>query len=333
MERALDPLTFLAFFGAGLVAGLIGLGVAIVNEDTNPLKRAGEAAILALLGSFLAHGLVSVVLDAGNDSKGVALLVGWAFFGIHGLVDTVPALLGLQFMTKPEVLLVSAGAVGALTGGLNGTFRIYPWNGFGVPQFLADVTWGLTGSTIGGLVHLYNCLFGERAPYERLGANQFLHGFHMPGKDTFAFTQGSVMSNLKEQPGQALWRHERLHVFQNRAFGPFFTLTYLGWMAVMLIPAVVAGILRKQKVFEGGKTVEYGVGNRVEAWCYYSNPWETWAYVLQRKVQAEHGHGHNDIRMQLSKGTSWSDGLVAAASVPFFVLSSLSLVALGAVAL
>ncbi len=331
MERALDPLTLLALLGAGAVAGLVGLGVAIVNNDAFKWRRTFESFILAFLGAFLAHGLVSVVLSAGDDSRGTRLLVGWAFFGIHGLVDTVLAPFGVQALTTTSVLLVSAAAVGGVTGGLNGMFRVYPWDGLGVPQFLADVTWGLTGSTTGGLVHLFNCIFGTRAPDERKGANRFTTGFHMPGKDTFAFTQGSVMSNLNEAPDQPLWRHERLHVFQNRVFGPFFTLTYLGWMAIMLVPAAIVGWAKPLTV--NGTTL--GAGYRIEAWCYYSNPWETWAYRLQRHVMAGANDIHSvaEVRAQLSNGLSWTDSVVALASVPFFVVASASLLGLAVVTL
>src|SRR5215213_2176453 len=129
MERALDPLTLLALLGAGAIAGLVALGVAIVNSDAVKWRRPVEAAVLAFLGAFLAHGVVSVVLAAGDDSRGTRLLVGWAFFGIHGLVDTVLAPFGIEALTTTSVLLVSAAVVGAVTGGLNGTFRVYPWDG------------------------------------------------------------------------------------------------------------------------------------------------------------------------------------------------------------
>ena len=52
-------------------------------------------------------------------------------------------------------------------------------------------------------------------------------------KAGFAVTLGSVMSNVPMHAGELL-RHERQHVLQNRLFGPLYTLTYLGWMALML---------------------------------------------------------------------------------------------------
>jgi hypothetical protein len=87
----------------------------------------------------------------------------------------------------------------------------------------------------------------------------------------YAVTQGSVMSNMGNNgPADApsLFAHEATHVLQNRVFGPLFTLTYLGWMAVLLLPGLITGLCsRVLRVFE---TLQW--------WCYYDNPWEVWAY-------------------------------------------------------
>jgi hypothetical protein len=82
------------------------------------------------------------------------------------------------------------------------------------------------------------------------------------------------MSSLDTAPGYPLYIHERTHVWQNRLFGPFFSLTYLGWMALMLIPGAIAGLATKE-----------GLGEGIEKWCYFNNPWEVWPY----EVQEEHG--------------------------------------------
>jgi hypothetical protein len=74
------------------------------------------------------------------------------------------------------------------------------------------------------------------------------------------------MSNLPAH-ADSLLPHELLHVRQNRLFGPFYTLTYLAWMVVMLLPAAVVGLLRDRVV------------QTVEDWCYLNNPWENWAYT------------------------------------------------------
>ena len=77
------------------------------------------------------------------------------------------------------------------------------------------------------------------------------------------------MSNLSTGPPDNLYRHERTHVWQNRIFGPFYTLSYLGWMAVWVLPGLIAGSIVGAGAFQGA-----------EKWCYFNNPWEVMAYRL-----------------------------------------------------
>ena len=131
-------------------------------------------------------------------------------------------------------------------------------------MFLLDVTWGLAGSTNGCLLHLINLAWARGQDNPRSGAHRYFNGFRV--KAGYAITLGSVMSNLPAH-ADSLVPHELLHVRQNRLFGPFYTLTYLAWMAVMLPPAVAAGLLK-------GRVLQ-----TVEDWCYLNNPWENWAYT------------------------------------------------------
>jgi hypothetical protein len=71
-------------------------------------------------------------------------------------------------------------------------------------------------------------------------------------------------------PGSSLYRHEAVHVLQNRVFGPFFTLTYLGWMVVLVLPSLIAGAASRLA----------SIGDTIQWWCYYDNPWEVWAYQV-----------------------------------------------------
>jgi hypothetical protein len=103
------------------------------------------------------------------------------------------------------------------------------------------------------------------------------------------------MSSQPDAPGSGLYQHERTHVWQNRAFGPMFTLTYVGWMAVWLLPGVIAAAVRKVSTREA-----------VENYCYYNNPWETWAYLV--------GAGPRTGRGPLV----WSDLAVLGWAIPFF---------------
>ena len=239
--------------GAAFLAGL----------KTGALGRAVEAAILAPLGGFLARTFIGLLLTAANDSPAAALAVGWAFFLWPGALDSLLILLHTEPVFTPPVLLWTAAAVGSLVGMMDGIRRIHRWRGSGALGFLLDVTWGLAGSTNGCLLHLLNFAWARPQDNPRGGAHRYLNGFCV--KAGYAITLGTVMSNLPAHADHLL-PHELLHVLQNRLFGPFYTLTYLAWMAVMLPPAVAAGLLKGR------------VAQTVEDWCYTNNPWENWAY-------------------------------------------------------
>jgi hypothetical protein len=251
-----DSSALLFFALASAVAFLAGLWA-------GALGRAVEAAILAPLGGFLARTFIGLLLAAGNASPSAALVVGWGFFLWPGAIDTLLMLAHAGPVFTPPVLSWTAVAVGSFVGMMDGIRRIHPWRRRGVPTFLLDVTWGLAGSTNGCLLHLLNFAWAQRGGDARSGAHRYLNGFCI--KPGYAITLGSVMSNLPAH-ADSLLPHELLHVLQNRLFGPFYTLTYLAWMAVMLPPAVVAGLLN-------GRVVQ-----TVEDWCYTNNPWENWAY-------------------------------------------------------
>jgi hypothetical protein len=321
VDRLLDVPILLGLLGGGVIASALGFAVGLTYQPATAVKRAGEAFLLAVLGGFLAHAFISALLDLGDDSTGAGLLVGWGFFGVPGLVDSVAFVFGADdpILTRPDRLLGLAAIVGCVTGGLHGAYRIYDWRRWGVVQFVLDVTWGLLGSTLGALVHLYNCFFGTRllartadeGPMgQRLGVVLFSKGLSTGGR-RFALTQGSVISNIGEDVSGPLLEHEKTHVFQNRVFGPFFTLTYLAWMVIMLGPALVLDLVDRKD----------GEDSRVRGWCYYANPWEVWGYGV-------HGHAlGREIRTGMSTRT-WRTGVVLAVAVPFYAL-----VALGAVAL
>ena len=128
----------------------------------------------------------------------------------------------------------------------------------------------------------------------------------------YAFTQGCVnVSNLDVPPPDAeghggdLYRHERTHVWQNRAFGPFYTLTYVGWILVWVIPAVIAGIITR-----GISGIVRGPNN----WCYFNNPWETWAYAVQKAERTNIQGVDDDDRKMI-----WPARYVIAWAIPFFL--------------
>jgi hypothetical protein len=250
--------TALLFFalasGAAFLAGL----------RTGALGRAVEAAVLAPLGGFLARTFIGLLLAAGDNSPPVALAVGWGFFLWPGVIDSLFMLLHTEPVFTPPVLLWMAAVVGSFVGMMDGIRRIHRWPKMGGPGFLLDVTWGLAGSTNGCLLHLLNFAWARPQDNPRGGAHRYPKGFCV--KPGYAITLGTVMSNLPAHADHLL-PHELLHVLQNRLFGPVYTLTYLVWMAVMLPPALAAGLFK-------GRAVQ-----TVEDWCYTNNPWENWAYA------------------------------------------------------
>ncbi len=88
--------------------------------------------------------------------------------------------------------------------------------------------------------------------------------------------------------GDPVETHESHHVLQHFIFGPIFTVSYMLWF----IPAAVIGLIV-------GLIAGKGIAG-VEAWAYYNNPWEIWAY------QIEGGRSQNgDTSLIWGPVTSW----------------------------
>jgi len=304
IERIFELSGLLVVAIIAVIGFLIPVLVGVVRKESG-LVRGIEAAILAVLGGLLARGFISVLLGSANDSPGAGLAVGWGFFLVPGLVDT---LAGHPLLTTPENLLLFATIIGGFTGMMAGIYQIYEWVGLGLLAFPLDVTWALAGATVGSLLHVINIGWGDHGDETRENAHRYASGFGLRYNPPYAFTQGAVMSNLAEAPGGDLYRHEKTHVWQSRAFGPLYTLTYVAWMAVWAIPAVIAGITVKGLA---------GLFSGPNNWCYFNNPWETWAYAVQGAARTDiDGVDENDRKM------IWPAKFVIAWSVPFFVLAT-----------
>ena len=294
-------LLFLAIFAAAaLLIGFIG---ALIRSDSfgNALLSGLEAAILAFVGGLLARSFISFLLWTGRDSPNVALLLGWGFFLWPGAVDTIARPFGKQYLTRPAILLWIAASVGAFTGMIDGLWQTHDWIGPGLPAFVLDETWGLAGSTNGDLVHIFNFIGGDHVVGEtRTDAHRYNDGFAF--KQGFAFTQGAVMSSMQDAPGTPLFAHENTHVWQNRLVGPLYTLTYLAWMALLLIPGLIYGLASG-----------VGAGAGIEAFSYYSNPWEAIAYEVGENLGAV-------PRDDPSRGPGiWPDTAVLIVGTIFFI--------------
>jgi hypothetical protein len=286
---------------AAAVALVVGLVGSLLRGDSagSVVISMLEAAVLAFVGALLARSFISLLLWTGHDNPNVSFVLGWAFFLWPGVIDTIPRLMGKQFATKPVALLWIAASVGAFTGMMDGLWQTHNWVGVGVPAFVLDETWGLAGSTNGDLLHLVNFTWGDHVVGEtRSDAHRYKSGFAV--KSGFAFTQGAVMSSNTAAQGTPLWNHENTHVWQNRVFGPFFTLTYLAWLIVFLIPGLIYGLASGA-----------GAAAGINAYSYYSNPWEAWAYTAQGVSRSTYAPGTG----------IWSDGAVIVVSIFFFALA------------
>lgn len=302
--------TLVFLLAAGLIAFGAGLSIGQVTLRENAgvaLWRATEAAILAVLGGLLARTFIAFLLSSANDPTSAQIAVGWGFFIVPGLVDTFAKWFTNDVVTTPAFLLWMAMIVGAFTGLMNGLWKIHDWKGVGWLAFPLDVTWGLAGATTGGLMHLINAIATKHAPEIREDAHRYEGGVRL--KPTFALTQGAVMSNLTDPPsppGQShdtLYYHERTHVWQNRIFGPLFTLGSLVWMAVWIVPALIGAIVKKNI-------------NTVEALCYYNSPWETWAYLVGAGPRTGRVDDHEPPR---PIPWIWGNLAVLGVSIPFFL--------------
>ena len=301
-SRILDLPGLLIVIGVAVAGFLIPTIVGAVRGESRVL-RGVEALILALLGGLLSRAFISVLMGTANDSAGAGLAVGWGFFLVPGLIDTFA---GHPILTTPGSLMMIGGVVGAFTGMMAGIYAIYDWAGLGWIGFPLDVTWALAGNSVGALIHLINIGWGDHGDETRENAHRYAAGFGLRYSPRYAFTQGCVMSNLDEAPGGDLFRHERTHVWQGRGFGPIYTLSYLGWIVLWVVPSVVAGVI---------KMGVSGIVKGPNDWCYFNNPWEAWAYAVQGADRTTiQGVDEDDQKM------IWPVRFVVAWAIPFFLV-------------
>lgn len=277
MARIFELDAILVALGIGLVGAILALVIRLVKGDgASALLRALETFLTAALGAFLARAFISLVLDLGGNTDATVVVTSLLFTIWPGVINLVSWAFGHPVFGVDAMLWIALG-IGGLVGLNDGLWAIQRWLGLGVVTFLLDVTWGLAGSTNGALLHLINIGWGDHAdgePENRQSAHRYKSGFCL--KPNFAFTQGAVMSRMRHTnsgdhaPGSDLHNHEFIHVWQNRILGPFFWFSYMGWMAVLALPALVAGLISTGRQ----------VGQALERWCYYNDPWEVMAYSI-----------------------------------------------------
>jgi hypothetical protein len=195
-----------------------------------------------------------------------------------------------------EAPLAAAVAVPA---GLNGLFggarRIYAWKTVGGwAAFVLDSSWALISTTLGVLVNVANLLnrasgFGPEFSV-RQNRHVFARGFAL--KRGFANTQGPVISNATcgrddglEAHRNLIERHEGLHVWQQRWFGPIHPLVYVVWgLLGMIVGSVYGASSRKRRL------AKVRIGKLVETVAYYDNPFEYWAYRNDERWETNSAH-------------------------------------------
>lgn len=193
-------------------------------------------------------------------------VAGAALGGALGLLGGVP-------------LAVATGISAGINGAFGGFRRVYDWRrAKGWLAFAADSTWGLFGTTLGNVLNLANSL-GSRAGYRPdFSRRQNRHVFEKGAclKRRFALTHGNVISNaatgresLVEERRPFIDRHEGLHIWQNRLFGPLYQALYVAWfLGGALVGAATWALKRDRPKLQ----------RLVETAAYYDNPFEFWAY-------------------------------------------------------
>ncbi|MBO9560188.1 MAG: hypothetical protein J7515_16590 [Caulobacter sp.] len=272
MERIFSLEAILGSLAFGVAGALVALIVRLVKGDGSAaLWRVLETFLTATFGAFLARTFISIMLSVGGDSDAAVTVTSLLFFIWPGVVNLISLGFGHPVIGV-EALLWIALVVGGLVGLFDGLWATHKWAGLGAPAFLLDVTWGLGGNTNGVLMHLINFAWadhGDGPDENRHDAHRYKQGFAI--RSGFAFTQGAVMSNTDAwDPTTDLFKHETIHIWQNRLLGPFFWFSYAGWMLVTLIPALIAGLIDSSR----------RIGDAITWWTYFDNPWEVMAYGI-----------------------------------------------------
>ncbi|MGD1992825.1 MAG: toxin TcdB middle/N-terminal domain-containing protein [Anaerolineae bacterium] len=232
-------------FVVGFIAGTI-YGLA-TGQGWSSLLTGLEAGLLGAAGAWLAWNTAGLALG-GLSAIGISTSSGVA-----------------------TGIMIGAAVIGGLNGVISGATQIYDWTSAeGWFSFLSDSTWGLVGTTLGVLTHLVNWIFYGGGDYQpELSRRQNRHVYDGGlGFESYAFTQGNVISNLQGRRGDLL-DHEMLHVWQSRIFGPYFQYVYVAWLYIGFWVALVLAPFTEQPI-----------GQDIMDVAYYNNPWETWAYSV-----------------------------------------------------
>ncbi|MDF1596150.1 MAG: hypothetical protein P1T08_08640 [Acidimicrobiia bacterium] len=184
----------------------------------------------------------------------------------------------------PLGLAPATAVIGGLNGLISGSRAIYDWRtagGWG--GYALDSSWGLIGTAGSLVLHLVQRVLPSgnyrKDLSRRRGRHVYEGGYRL--KRSFATTVGNVITNADGLNGLdgasgprrrlLIDRHEMLHVWQHRWFGPLFPALYGGWAVVGAVGGLLVGLLTKRSVAKAIFTI-----------AYYDNPFEYWAYRRDR---------------------------------------------------
>lgn len=184
----------------------------------------------------------------------------------------------------PLGLAIPAALVAGANGLISGLRGIYAWRTpSGWIGFVLDSTWGLVGTAASTLIHALQAAMPSgryRADLSlRRGRHVYEGGYRI--RSGFASAIGNVITNADGVSGLdgtggprrrlLVDRHEMLHVWQQRWFGPLFPILYAVWAVVAGLLGLMIGLSTRRSVFKSVFTL-----------AYYDNPFEYWAYRRDR---------------------------------------------------
>lgn len=143
----------------------------------------------------------------------------------------------------------------------------------GLLAFVLDSTWALLTTAAALVVHVVALGQRDRRNYlpalsERRNRHVYVKGLAL--RRGFLTTIGNVVSGARRSGGnRVVDEHEDVHVWQARWFGPLYPLLYAAWTVLGALIGVIVWVARRRAD---------PFGRVVEAWSYYRNPFEWWAY-------------------------------------------------------
>ena len=178
-------------------------------------------------------------------------------------------------MLRPLGLAPAGALIAGANGALAGWRGIYDWRrARGWAAAVLDSSWGLVGTAAGLGLHVLSRSTRDPGYVDDLSrrANRFVYARGWTPRPRFAFTAGNVVTGAGDATNarrrQLVERHEDLHVWQHRWFGPLYPLAYGAWMAGGALAGTVAWMRGERTWFRA-----------VERRAYYLNPFERWAYA------------------------------------------------------